>query len=119
MGLPDFLQQIRKASGYTQKDIAEILGVDRSTYAYYECGKTEPCIRSLKKLSALYGISVDNLVNCRLEASPASLSAPLAEDGAFTNFEVFRKLDYTGPAGTRKRSSDISAPMMTRILILS
>ena len=36
------LKKLRKNCGYTQKEVAKELGVDRSTYAYYETGKTTP-----------------------------------------------------------------------------
>ena len=42
------LKKYRKLSGFRQDDIAKIIGLDRSAYAYYESGKTEPSIDNLK-----------------------------------------------------------------------
>lgn len=38
------LRELRIKSGYTQSQIAKILNIDRSTYSYYEIGKTTPDI---------------------------------------------------------------------------
>ena len=80
MQFSTFLKQIRSTAGYTQQDIAQILKTDRSTYAYSESGKTEPNIRSLRRIANLYAISVDELINCRIEPSVRKLSAPDPSD---------------------------------------
>lgn len=49
--LGENLKLIREKLDLTQKDLAKILCVDRSTYAYYEIGKTMPNIFYLIKLS--------------------------------------------------------------------
>lgn len=51
----------RKTAGLTQTQIADALGIDRSTYAYYEIG-TEPRIEIIRKLAAIYKTSVANLL---------------------------------------------------------
>ena len=35
------LRKFRKENGYSQSHIANVLGIERSTYTYYETGK--PC----------------------------------------------------------------------------
>ena len=47
----------------TQKEVAKQLGVVESCYANWEQGRTEPSISSLRKLSEIFQISVDDLVN--------------------------------------------------------
>lgn len=49
--LGENLRLIRERYDLKQKDIAKILSLDRSTYAYYETGKTLPNIFYLIKLS--------------------------------------------------------------------
>ena len=51
------LKRFREESGYTQSILANILGVERSTYTYYETGKTTPVIFDLMRLCRLYRIS--------------------------------------------------------------
>ena len=34
------IRELREKYGYTQKKMSELLGIERSTYTYYETGKT-------------------------------------------------------------------------------
>ena len=52
--LGENLRFIRENLDLTQEDLARILFIDRSTYAYYETGKTLPSIFYLIKLSETY-----------------------------------------------------------------
>lgn len=47
------LRTARTVCGFTQQQIADILGIDRSAYSYYETGRTEPSTENLKRLAAL------------------------------------------------------------------
>lgn len=90
MQFSQFLKEIRVAAGYTQKDIADILKVDRSTYAYYESGKTEPNIQKLRQLANLYAMPLDDLLECRIRHGRLQFST---NDDAFTNdFESLHTL---------------------------
>ncbi len=53
----------------SQQDIADILQIDRSTYSYYELGKTQPTLNNLYKLSCIFGISTDNFLNPNIDIS--------------------------------------------------
>lgn len=55
------LKKVRKEHKFTQQDIADVLGVDRSTYTFYETGKTSPSIATLQKLSNIYNVSIGYL----------------------------------------------------------
>ena len=56
------LMEQRTSEGYTQEEIASLLGISRSTYAAYETGRNEPDITTLIKLATLYKTSLDYLV---------------------------------------------------------
>jgi transcriptional regulator with XRE-family HTH domain len=62
MTLAESLKNIRKEYKLTQEDVAKLIGVSRSGYTYYETGKTIPSIEALKRLSAVYGVSIDYIV---------------------------------------------------------
>ncbi len=47
------LTQLRKASGFTQKDIAEQLGVSRSYYGMIENGSRNPSLNIAKKIAVI------------------------------------------------------------------
>lgn len=50
------LRLFRKENGYTQEEVAKALGMVRSTYTYYETGKTYPDIYAIYRLAKLYRI---------------------------------------------------------------
>ncbi len=60
--LGDRLRCYRKNAGLSQEQISRLLGIDRSTYAYYETNKTNPSIPYLIILSKLYRLTIDELL---------------------------------------------------------
>lgn len=58
----DRLKTLRKENNLTQKQISDILGLDRSTYAYYELGRTRPDIDTLVVLARIFKVSTDYLL---------------------------------------------------------
>lgn len=66
------LRELRIKSGYTQNQIAKILNIDRSTYSYYEIGKTMPDISVLLTLAKIFNISINELLAD--ETSPHSVA---------------------------------------------
>lgn len=90
----EFLKRIRNTAGYTQQNLADLLGVDRSTYSYYETGKTEPNIRQLKKIAALYNLRMDDLINCRFAPiNDVSALSNETREQPLVNANRFRMLD--------------------------
>lgn len=62
MTLGSSLFNARKKSGFSQEQVAEKLGISRQTVSKWETDETLPDIRQAKKLSSLYGISLDELI---------------------------------------------------------
>ena len=60
--LNEKLRQFRELCDYSQQQVADCLNIDRSTYSYYESGRTEPSIDNLKKLAAIFGVSILELL---------------------------------------------------------
>ena len=60
--LGDRLRAIRKEYGLTQQNIADVLGVDRTTYTVYEGGSITPSPATLVKLSQIYNVTVGYLI---------------------------------------------------------
>lgn len=56
------LQELRKAMGYSQKQVAAFINVKPTTYNTYESGRTEPPLEILVRLSYLYNVSIDLIV---------------------------------------------------------
>lgn len=57
------LQQLRKEKEWTQEQLAEELYVSRTAVSKWENGKGYPNIDSLKRLSKLFSISIDELLS--------------------------------------------------------
>ncbi len=57
------LQHLRKQQGLTQEQLAEKLYVSRTAVSKWESGKGYPSIESLKQLSRVFGISIDDLLS--------------------------------------------------------
>lgn len=56
------LSLIRKSKGYTQEQLAEILGVSRQAVAKWESGQSYPDISNLIQISEEFHVTVDYLV---------------------------------------------------------
>ena len=56
------LREMRKGKTLSQKEVAARLNIPATTYNTYESGRTEPPIEILVRLSHLYGIPVDIIV---------------------------------------------------------
>jgi transcriptional regulator with XRE-family HTH domain len=56
------LKKMRKENGLTQQQVADFLHLDRSTYAYYESGRTKINIDILIRLSKFFQVSLGDLV---------------------------------------------------------
>lgn len=59
--LGEKLKSLREKSGKTQQEIATILCLNRVTYTQYENNKRVPPLDSLKKLSEIYNVTIDEL----------------------------------------------------------
>lgn len=57
------LQQLRKRKGLTQEQLAEKLYVSRTAVSKWESGRGYPNLESLKAISALFSVSIDDLLS--------------------------------------------------------
>lgn len=72
------LRMLRKQTGITQKEIAQSLNIDRSTYAYYETDKTNPDLNTLRRLANIFHVSTDYLLGID---TPPGRVAPIRDRG--------------------------------------
>ena len=56
------LAAARVNRGFTQREVAEKLGISTKTLVNWENGITFPTIERVYELCELYGVSVDNLI---------------------------------------------------------
>ena len=62
----EHLRELRERKNLYQKDVAAALKIDRTTYAKYETGDSEPSFEILKRIALFYEVSVDYLLNFEL-----------------------------------------------------
>lgn len=63
MNLADNIKVIREKQGLLQKEVALHIGVDKSTYSKIEKGLREVTVAELQKLSKLFKLSTDEILN--------------------------------------------------------
>ena len=56
------LRMVREARGMTQQAVADYLNITRVSYARYEGGQRQPDLETVRRLAALYRVSVDELL---------------------------------------------------------
>ena len=61
--IADNLKLLRNKHGYTLESLAEIISVSRQTVAKWEAGESYPDLVNCVKLTSLYKITLDELVN--------------------------------------------------------
>ena len=63
MEFSEKLQELRKAKGLTQEELAEALYVSRTAVSKWESGRGYPSIDSLKEISRYFSVSIDDLLS--------------------------------------------------------
>ena len=72
------LKEARLKSGISQKDLAENIGVAKSTYSLYESGKREPNVDTITKIASSLNVSADTLLG--IDNEPTTLAAHFEGD---------------------------------------
>lgn len=67
MSFSERLKQARIRSGYTQQQVADLMGITNSTYCGYETGKRQPDVAKIKMLSRILKTSGDFLLETGYE----------------------------------------------------
>jgi transcriptional regulator with XRE-family HTH domain len=73
------LYQYRKAMGISQEELAERIGVSRQAVSKWERAESSPDTDNLIELAKVYGVSLDELLQGKSEASDAAETAAPAD----------------------------------------
>ena len=57
--LAQWLRELRVRVGYSQQDVASILNMSRSTYTYYETGRTVPDPMTLHRIARIFNVPIE------------------------------------------------------------
>lgn len=79
------LKIARERRKMSQKDLAESIGVAKSTYSLYESGNREPNVQTIKKIADILNVSADELLGINEE--PTTMAAHFDGD-EFTEEEL-------------------------------
>lgn len=79
------LKTARERKNMTQKEVADSIGVAKSTYSLYESGQREPNVQTIKKISDVLNVSADELLG--LSSEPQTIAAHF-DGNEFTEDEL-------------------------------
>lgn len=89
MSFGNSLSSARRKNGFSQEEVAEKLGVSRQTISKWELDETLPDIQQSKKLSVLYHMTLDELVDFDIEVKEIEEMIDRTSD------ELQKKIDWT------------------------
>lgn len=95
MSLGNNLFNARKRSGLSQEQVAEKLGVSRQTISKWELDETHPDIWQSKRLSKLYHLTLDELIDFDIDLKEIE---QIIEN---TSEEAEEKIDWTSAWGKK------------------
>lgn len=55
------LKELRIENNYSQKEIAELMGITQVTYSHYELGRRSVSTQNLVNIAKIYNVSTDYL----------------------------------------------------------
>ncbi len=73
----DTIRRIRLQRGYSQDEMADLMGVERSTYSNFETGKTKLFSKSMSRFAEVLGITEEEIIL----GGPRPLTAGYLQEG--------------------------------------
>lgn len=86
--IPDKIRKLRTENNLTQKQVADMLEIDRSTYSYYESGKIKLDVKTILSLSRIFGVDYTDI----LDVEKSNICADVTRNSSSTS-ECKKKLD--------------------------
>lgn len=100
----EFYEELKAArikAGLTQQQIADEIGITKSTYCGYETAKRNPDPQRIKQLAKVLHISADTLLDTGIEKekAPASTEAETGEITREMSIELLKALGLLDQSG--------------------
>ena len=70
----NYIYELRKRAGLSQFELAAAVGVTNKAVSKWEVGKAKPSVETIRKLAALFQISVDELLKKREEGNQVEIT---------------------------------------------
>lgn len=96
------LKSARERRNLSQTQIADAIGVAKSTYSLYESGKREPNVQTIKKISDVLNVSADELLG--LPEPQISTFAAHFDGDEYTESELEEIRQFAEFVKNRKKS---------------
>ena len=72
MSISNTIKRLRAETGYSQAELAQLIGVDRSAVAQWENRLSEPKMGNVRKLAQVFGVKVSELLDDGTSETPRS-----------------------------------------------
>lgn len=102
MSFSDNLCELRKLKGYSQEELADMIGVSRQTLSKYETGESLPDIEKCRLLASIFDVTIDDLIMHDKSGDSMGLSVPPKGKHVFGMVKVGDKGQIVIPAKARK-----------------
>ena len=78
------IKRARLETGYTQKQVSDLTGINRSSITKYELGQLEPDMEKLGIIAQFYNVSINWLLGVSIEPEikPIKKSNPIQRNNA-------------------------------------
>ena len=97
------LKITRERRQITQTQMADAIGVAKSTYSLYESGKREPNVQTIKKISDILNVSADELLGLTQEPQLSTFAAHF-DGNKYTDSELEEILQFAEFVKNRKNN---------------
>lgn len=107
------LRELREQAGWTQKDVAQMLGATNTSISMYELGQRQLTPDLIAKFCALYHVSADYLLglsDVRTPGAAAAAEQPAAESDVDTQADT----QTAGQSGAQAPDVQAMAEMISR-----
>lgn len=102
------MKLLRISNGYTQTELAKRLQSDRSVLALCESGRRNPDLETVYKLSKLYGVRMETLLECDpVNIIGEAVYMKVCEDGEKRLVEAFRGLSAFSKGRLLEKAEDL------------
>ena len=68
--MKEILIKLRQENRYSQSLLSTVLGISRQAYMKYESGEVEPSVEIVRKLSKIYKVPYDVLIDNKVQKEP-------------------------------------------------
>lgn len=102
MGFSDNLSELRKLRGFSQEELANMIGVSRQTLSKYETGESLPDIEKCRLLADTFEVTIDDLIMYDKSRDNIGFAVPPKGKHVFGMVKVGDKGQIVIPAKARK-----------------